>query len=407
MKRILGGMDERAFADAYKTLNAEQKKAVDTVEGPVLVVAGPGTGKTHILTLRVANILRETQASPDSILVLTFTESAARTVRRRLIPLIGAETAYRVAVHTFHTFAELVMGRYREFFPAFADMRLAADVETTLLWRDILSNEPLEYLGTPKAPFHYLWDLKSLRDDLVRERITTEEYRAWINEQARDIEADDSLKYVKGEKKGELNAEGQKRLERFERAREAARLIDAYEALKAQRRVYDFTDVLRVVVDELSANAELKATLQENFQYILADEHQDANALQHALLDSFAMDDYPNLFVVGDEKQAVFGFQGADSTHFGKFVEQYPRAAIIPLTQNFRSYQQILDLAHGLIQDAPSALGQHVALTAAVARVQSRTHGFSPLQTRSPSATRLRRLYKRRLPMACRRTKSR
>lgn len=358
------GMHAGAFDDAYKTLNAEQKLAVDTVEGPVLVVAGPGTGKTHILTLRVANILRLTQATPDTVLVLTFTESAARTVRRRLMPLVGAETAYKVSVHTFHNFAEFVLSRYREFFPAYADMRLAADVETTLLWRDVLTQEDVKLLRTPKSTFHYLKDLKFLRDDLVRERVTTAMYRTWIDEQEQETLSDDSLKYVKGERKGELNAEGQKKLERYERAREAARLIDAYEALKAERRVYDFTDVLRIVVDGLNENAELKATLQETFQYILADEHQDANALQHALLDAFALDDHPNIFVVGDEKQAVFGFQGADATHFAQFVAQYPRATVVALTQNFRSYQGILDIAHELIQGAPSSLGAHTALTA-------------------------------------------
>ena len=97
-----------AFEEAYKKLNKRQKEAVDTVEGPVVVLAGPGTGKTHILTLRIANILRTTQARPDAILALTFTDSAARTMRRRLAMLVGEETARKVTISTFHGFAELV-----------------------------------------------------------------------------------------------------------------------------------------------------------------------------------------------------------------------------------------------------------------------------------------------------------
>src|SRR6185369_4733215 len=95
-----------AFEEAYQKLNTAQKQAVDTVEGPVLVIAGPGTGKTHILTLRIANILKETQATPENILVLTFTESAARTVRKRLGSLIGDAASRAVFISTFHSFAE-------------------------------------------------------------------------------------------------------------------------------------------------------------------------------------------------------------------------------------------------------------------------------------------------------------
>ena len=98
--------DSVAYLEGYKKLNTAQKLAVDTVEGPVLVVAGPGTGKTHILTLRIANILRQTQANPTNILVLTFTESAARTVSSRLAEFVGETVARDVATFTFHSFCE-------------------------------------------------------------------------------------------------------------------------------------------------------------------------------------------------------------------------------------------------------------------------------------------------------------
>lgn len=353
-----------AFDASYKTLNTEQKMAVDTVEGPVLVIAGPGTGKTHILTLRVANILKETQATPGSILVLTFTESAARTVRKRLIPLIGEEAAYKVAVNTFHSFAGEILSEYRDHFPEWSSKRLAGDVETTLLWREVLENEDVHYLRTAKSPFHYLRDLSMLRDELTRERISMDAYRAWLDEEAKEIEADDSLRYVRGEKAGDMKPEGLKKLERIEKGREAAKLIEAYEAMKDTRDIYDFTDVLRVVVDGMQADDDLKAILQERYQYILADEHQDANALQHGLLETFALDDHPNIFVVGDEKQAVFGFQGADSTHFRTFLKLYPRTTVVELRSNFRSYQGILDLAHTLLKDLPASTGEHISLTA-------------------------------------------
>jgi len=345
---------QERFSELYQSLTPAQKKAVDMVEGPVLVVAGPGTGKTHILTLRIANILLKTQANPTNILVLTFTDSAARTVRRRLIELVGEKVGREVFISTFHGFAEYILNTYAESFPDFASRRLMGDVENTLLWREVLETEQVVHLSTPKSPFHYLKDLASLQKDLVRERITLDDYRAWVGDEGKRLEADPSLRYIRGEKEGELKPEGQKKLERLEKAYEAARIIEAYEALKEKRGVYDFGDMLRRAVDALQEDAALAAELQELYQYVLADEHQDANALQHALLDALAYDEHPNLFVVGDEKQAIFRFQGADATHFSEFTSRYPRAEVIALGESFRSYQGILDAAHVLMNEHAS-----------------------------------------------------
>ena len=357
--------NEAAFGEAYAKLNPAQKLAVDTVEGPVLVIAGPGTGKTHILTLRIANILKLTQANPTNILVLTFTESAARTVRARLAGLIGEAAAREVFISTFHGFAEHLLSGYQDSFPQAIGKRLAGDVESTLLWREVLENEDLVAMRTTKSPYFYLRDLARLRDDLLRERITLDDYRAWADEEANRIRSDESLQYVRDSKhgaKGEMKPEGFKKLERLEKVYEAARLIDAYEALKQERDVYDFADVLRIAVDGLAEDADLRATIQEQYQYVLADEHQDANALQHALLDVLAFDEHPNIFVVGDEKQAIYRFQGADSSHFKAFTEHFPRAEVISLTTSYRSRQGILDAAQVLIEAVPSATGTHLAL---------------------------------------------
>lgn len=361
----MGGMAGKGlFEEQYGKLNAAQKRAVDAVEGPVLVIAGPGTGKTHILTLRIANILRQTQATPGNILVLTFTESAARTVRERLAAMVG-ETASREAfISTFHGFAEHLLSTYPDSFKEARGKRLAGDVEATLLWREVLETEELDALRTTKSPYFYLRDLARLRDDLLRERISLAHYRAWAETEAERIRADESLCYVRGDKKGELKPEGQKKLERLAKVHEAARLIEAYEALKEKRDVYDFADVLAIAVEGLAADAELKASVQEQYQYVLADEHQDANALQHALLDTLAYDEHPNIFVVGDEKQAIYRFQGADSSHFKTFTEHFPRTEVIHLTDSYRSLAGILDASHGLIASVPAATGAHQPLSA-------------------------------------------
>src|SRR3989344_2088677 len=109
-------MDKRAFSRAYKNLNKDQKQAVDAIEGPVMVIAGPGTGKTNILTLRIANILKKTDTSPDSILALTFTESGVFSMRKKLVSIIGS-TGYRVNINTFHGFCNEVIRKHPDEFP--------------------------------------------------------------------------------------------------------------------------------------------------------------------------------------------------------------------------------------------------------------------------------------------------
>ncbi len=359
--------DETAFKAGYAKLDSAQKLAVDTVEGPVLVIAGPGTGKTHILTLRIANILRETQANATNILVLTFTESAARTVRERLATLIGDETARDVFISTFHGFANHVLSEYADFFPDWAGKRQAGDVESTLLWREVLETEELVHLRTPKSPFFYLRDLARLRDDLARERISLDDYRAFAKEEEERQRADESNYYQRDSKygkKGDLKPDGLKKIARLEKVYEAARLIESYDRLKDERDLYDFTDVLRIVTDALAEDEALRTTLQEQYQYVLADEHQDANALQHALLDALAYDEHPNLFVVGDEKQAIFRFQGADASHFGEFLAQYPRTTVVELATSYRSLAPILEAAQGLTGGIPASRGEHKALSA-------------------------------------------
>jgi DNA helicase II / ATP-dependent DNA helicase PcrA len=194
--------DETLFNDAYQKLNTAQKRAVDTVEGPVMVIAGPGTGKTHILTLRIANILRQTHATPDSILALTFTESAARTVRARLSTLIGEKDARKVAIHTFHGFCDFILSEYSHFFPEYVGRRLAGDVESTLLWREVLDTENAVHLSPAKKPYHYLRPLERLAQDLARERLSLAEYRAWADEEVEKIKKEDVSYYTRDSKYG-------------------------------------------------------------------------------------------------------------------------------------------------------------------------------------------------------------
>lgn len=173
---------QEKFEERYKKLNAEQKKAVDTIEGPVLVVAGPGSGKTEILSMRVAQILKETDTSPGSILCLTFTDSASINMRERLAGLIGRD-AYRVGIYTFHSFCTEVIGRYPEYFFGHADFHPADEVTRReilqTLFTEMSYDNPLRS-EHPEQGFVFLNGALSSFSDLKRAGLTPKEFQAII-----------------------------------------------------------------------------------------------------------------------------------------------------------------------------------------------------------------------------------
>ena len=171
-----------AFDARYRALNDRQKEAVDAIYGPVMVVAGPGTGKTELLSVRTANILRKTDALPSSILCLTFTDSAAANMRERLVGLMGAE-GYKVAVHTFHSFGSEIMNRYSQFFYHGAHFRPADELSTHEILTDLLQklahDNPLA--STMNGSFTYLKDIQTIISEMKRSGYTPDELNLMLD----------------------------------------------------------------------------------------------------------------------------------------------------------------------------------------------------------------------------------
>lgn len=345
--------DTTAFDAAYRRLNPAQKRAVDTTEGPVMVIAGPGTGKTQILALRIANILRRSDADPSSILALTFTESGVSSMRARLIGLIG-EAGYRVRVHTFHGFSNDVIRRYPDRFPEIIGRTPLVELDAIAIVREILDRTRPALLRPHGDPDFYVRDIIGKLSEVKREHVSPEALRERITREREAIERADDFMHQKGAHAGKVKGKYVTALRTLAKAAEFTEVYAAYEeALREQRR-YDFEDTIIAVIETLGRDEELKLILQEEHQYILADEHQDANGGQNELL--VLLSDFheaPNLFIVGDEKQAIYRFQGASLENFFSFKRQYPAALAISLTDNYRSTQRILDAAHALI--APAA----------------------------------------------------
>ncbi len=357
-------MKEGAFVSAYKRLNSEQKKAVDTIEGPVMVIAGPGTGKTQILTLRIANILQKTDTRPENILALTFTESGARAMRERLASYIGAP-AYLVHIHTFHEFAGQCIRTYPDAYERAVGGRPITDLEKVTLIETLLETPHIKLLRPKGNPQFYVSPIMNALSTMKREWITPDSFSHIIDEQEKVLEATPKI-HEKGAHKGKVRSEYIEREKSVAKNRELLFVYRAYESALAEKRYVDYDDMIFETVKALEKNEDMLRSLQEQYQYILADEHQDVNGSQNRILELLAsFHERPNIFVVGDEKQSIYRFQGASLENFLYFEEKFPHTTTVALTSNYRSVQAVLDLSHELITEEQGPASQlRVPLTA-------------------------------------------
>jgi len=341
--------DESVFLEEYKRLNKAQKEAVDTIDGPVMVVAGPGTGKTQILSLRIANILRETDTSPENILALTFTESGVASMRKRLSKIIGS-SAYSVVIKTFHGFANDVIKSNPENFPRIIGSKNITDVDQIAIIEEIIIQTKLEILKPFGDTLYYTKPILSAISDLKREGVNPEDFEEIVGVAERDFERISDLYHEKGAHKGKMKSQYQTLQKQVKKNRELFLVYKAYEESLVEKKQYDYNDMIMEVLKSLRNDEDLLLRLQEEHQYILVDEHQDTNNAQNKILELLVnFHDNPNLFVVGDEKQSIFKFQGASLENFFYFKHLYPKAKLVALEENYRSSQKILDSAHSLL----------------------------------------------------------
>ncbi len=316
------------FAKALAALNDGQKEAVETIEGPVMVLAGPGTGKTQVVALRIANILQKTQLGPQNIVALTFTEAGVTALRERLSRIIGP-LAYRVTIATFHGFANEVIGIFPHLFTQTQTLRQITDPDRFLLIEDIVNSEiSLKELRPLRKPDLYIQEISTRIKTCKQEATSPERLQALYKQQV--------------DKK--VTAQGRTRQQEF------VTVLRRYNEELSKRGWYDYEDTIQFVVKALRSDDEVRAYFQERYQYMLVDEYQDTNNSQNALVEALA-DFYPdpNLFVVGDDKQAIYRFQGASVANMLYFKRRYPKMKIISLTDNYRSTAPILETAARLI----------------------------------------------------------
>ncbi|HZI69017.1 MAG TPA: ATP-dependent helicase, partial [Hanamia sp.] len=346
---------EIKFREEYERLNDEQKKAVDTIEGPVMVIAGPGTGKTQILAARIGRILLDTDALPQNILCLTYTDAGAIAMRKRLLQFIGPD-AYKVNIYTFHGFCNEVIQQNLSLFEKPA-LNPVSDLERIQLFKTLIDhlpkNNPLKrYRGDV---YYEIKNLQNLFSAMKREGWTPAYLIERIDVYLERIKDDETFKYKRPSKKSGKEAGDYKpsyfiEVERMKKLCAAVNEFDNFQNLMKQHNLYDFDDMINWVIDVFKTNQNVLADYQERFQYVLVDEYQDTSGTQNEIV-KLLIDfwDEPNVFVVGDDDQSIFRFQGANVENMENFAKSYESLLKIVLTNNYRSTKPILDVSKTLI----------------------------------------------------------
>lgn len=348
-------MISQEFTKQYKNLNIAQKEAVDATEGTVMVVAGPGTGKTQVLTLRIANILLKSQVNPENILALTFTEAAAYEMRKRLLSIIGHD-AYRVDITTFHSFCNNFIKHHQEEFVHIISSVSINEIEQLEIIKTCLDSLNLVLLKPLGDLTYYLKPILSQINELKRENVTPDAFEKALIDFKKEIDMLPDLYHEKGAHKGKMKSIYQKAYKDYEKNKELLKVYAEYQKKLIENKKYDYNDMLLEVIQKFTEHPYLLQSLQEKFQYFLVDEHQDTNAAQNKIVELLCnYFENPNLFVVGDEKQAIFRFQGANLENFLYFKKMYSHAKLINLSENYRSTQTILDASYEVILNNPKS----------------------------------------------------
>ncbi len=293
----------------YDTLNAQQKKAVLQTDGPVLILAGAGSGKTRVLTHRVAYLIDECNVNPWNIMAITFTNKAAGEMRERVDKIVGFG-AESIWVSTFHSSCVRMLRRYADRLGYDNNFTIYDTDDSKSLMKDICKKYQLE--TTTLKLRSIMGSISKCKDNLV----SVDEYA--LNTQGDFVKSKISIAYRE------------------------------YQSALKKNNAMDFDDLIFNTVTLFKTNPDVLEYYQDRFRYIMVDEYQDTNNAQFELIRLLA-DKYRNLCVVGDDDQSIYRFRGANIRNILDFEKVYPDATVIKLEQNYRSTQQILDAANAVI----------------------------------------------------------
>lgn len=310
-----------------RQLNHAQQEAVSYVDGPLLIVAGAGTGKTTVITKKIAYLLEEKGVKPEEILALTFTDKAAEEMQERVDELVNVGYNH-LEISTFHTFCQRMLEQYGIDIGISNQFKLLTDTDAWLLVREHIYNFPLDYYRPMGNPLRHIHELLKHFSKCKDELVSPKDYLAYAESLHLDTDAAEEM-----EKK---------------RIKEIADAYQKYNQLLLDTGALDFGDLIFYVVQLLETRPNIRKKLQERYKYILVDEFQDVNYAQYELVKLLAGES--QLTVVGDDDQSIYAFRGASVSNIMRFKDDFPNAREAVLTENYRSGTAILDASYALIQ---------------------------------------------------------
>lgn len=318
-------------SNLFEGLNVEQKKAVSHKSGPLLIIAGAGTGKTTVITRRIANIILNKWAKPSEILALTFTEKAAAEMEERVDILVPYGFT-NIQISTFHAFGDRFLRDFAIDMGLPANFKVLTTTEQAIFMRENIFAFDLNHYRPLSNPLSHIEALLRHFSRLKDELVEPQEYLAWAQKNLKKLSAGNDDERIEAEKIYELAGSYQR-----------------YEDLMIQAGNLDFGDQIFRTYKLLSQNKNILRQCQKRYKYILVDEYQDTNFAQNEIV-KLLSGKAGNVTVVGDDDQSIYRFRGASISNILDFKKHYLKVHEIVLTKNYRSTQEILDSAYNLIQ---------------------------------------------------------
>ena len=304
--------------DLERRLNPQQKEAVVTTEGPLLILAGAGSGKTRVITFRVAHLIENLRIRPDQILAMTFTNKAAEQMKSRVSSLLQTQREGTPWISTFHSFCVKILRRYIEAIGYKRDFTIYDELDQQTLVKNVLKEMDID-------------------DPLLTSRFV--------------------LSQISNAKNHRLSPEDMYGKAYAPQNEKTAVAFDLYEKKLKRANAVDFDDLLLKSVEVLNSHQPALDALSTQFHYIMVDEYQDTNRIQYELI-RLLTSQRKNLCVVGDEDQSIYGWRGADIQNILRFEKDFPLARIIKLEQNYRSTGNILDAASAVVSNNRTRKGK-------------------------------------------------
>ncbi len=336
-------------------LNTSQQQAVEYYKGPLLIVAGAGTGKTTTLVEKIKYLIKNEHAKPEEILCLTFTDKAAYEMEER-VDRAMPYGYFQMWISTFHKFADEILRDDIYHLGLNPGYDLMTQAQSILFLKKNLFHLNLQYYRPVSNPTKFVEGLLQHFSRLHDEDISPEEYSKWVKKLSKychsGLDQESRNKKTGSQVTPGMTTEQNISTEEIEQYQELANAYATYQKLKIEHDVMDFDDLIYYLIKLFRERPNVLKQYQNKFKYVLVDEFQDTNIAQYELIKLLCpIHTNPNLTVVGDDSQAIYKFRGASVSNIMTFMEDYPKAQQISLLDNYRSNQTVLDHAYHLIQN--------------------------------------------------------